>query len=242
MSRTGSAERRRPASRGDSRGARRAAFVLALLLAASATARAEGEVFVVDPESSRVRVHLSRAGLLKFLGHDHEIDAPLSGGRIVADAADPARSHVELRWEAAALAVVPGTEPEKDVPEVEERMRGPEVLDTERHPAILFTSSGVRIEGSGGDGWRLRVRGTLQLKGTRHDVEIPLVVRRQADELSARGEAKLRLRDLGIRPPSVAGVVKVGNDFRIAFEVVARRDAPRPDEPALGLPTSPPLP
>jgi len=188
------------------------ASLLALLLVVSASTRAEGEVFVVDPESSRVRVHLRRAGLLKFLGHDHEIDAPLSEGRIVTDADDPAHSRVELRWEAAALAVVPGTEPEKDVPEVEKRMRGPEVLDSEEHPAILFSSSAVDIEGSGTGGIRLRVRGTLELKATRHEVEIPLVVRRQGDELSAHGEVKLRLRDLGIRPPSVAGVVNVGND------------------------------
>jgi len=213
------------------------ACLLALLLVGSATARAEVEVFVVDPESSRVRVHLRRAGLLKFLGHDHEIDAPLSEGRIVADAADPARSRVELRWEAAALAIVPGTEPEKDVPEVEERMLGPEVLDTEQHPAILFSSSAVGIEGPGAGGYRLRVRGTLELKGTRHEVEIPLVVRRQGDELSAHGEAELRLRDLGIRPPSVAGVVKVGNDFRIVFEVLARREAPRPPRPDSLTPT-----
>ncbi len=204
--------------------------LLALLLVGSATARAEVEVFIVDPESSRVRIHLRRAGLLKFLGHDHEIDAPVSEGRITADPADPARSSVELRWEAAALAVAPGTGSEKDVLELEERMLGAEVLDAGRHPAILFSSSAVHVDGSGTGGFRLRVRGTLELKGARREVEIPLVVRLQGDELRAHGEVELRLRDLGIRPPSVAGVIKVGNEFRLVFDVLARREVPAPDK------------
>jgi hypothetical protein len=35
---------------------------------------------------------------------------------------------------------------------------------------------------------------------------------------------KLRLRRLGVEPPSVAKVVKVSDEFRVAFEVRARRD------------------
>mgnify|MGYP001821515438 FL=1 len=72
------------------------------------------------------------------------------------------------------------------------------------------------------------VRGGLELKGARHTVDVPLEVRLRGDELVATGEAKLRLRRLGVEPPSVAGVVKVSNDFRLAFEIRARRRAAAP--------------
>jgi len=207
---------------------RRLALAVALLLAGGGLADAEPEAFLVDPEASQVRIHLGRAGLLKFMGHDHTIDAPIAQGQVAVDPADPTRSLVDLRWQAALLAIVPGTEPEKDVPEVEERMRGPEVLDVERHAEIRFWSFEIQIEEAdpAAGRWRLRVRGGLELKGARHTVEIPLDVRRRGDEITATGEVRLRLRDLGVEPPSVAGVVKVSNDFRVSFEVRARRAPP----------------
>jgi hypothetical protein len=104
---------------------------LALLLAGTAVPAAEPEVYVVDTQRSRVGVRLGRAGLLKLLGHEHQIDAPLSRGRIEVHRDFPQDSRVDLEWRASALAIVPGSEPEKDVPVVEKRMRGPEVLDDE---------------------------------------------------------------------------------------------------------------
>ena len=190
------------------------------------------EVFVVEPAASRVRIHLGRAGLLKFMGHNHEIEAPIAEGRIEVDPADPTRSRVDLRWSAPLLAVVPGTEPEKDIPEVEQRMHGPEVLAVEQHPGIRFWSFEIRVEDAdpAAGFWRLHVLGGLELKGDRHTVEVPLEVRREAEALVATGEVKLRLRRIGVEPPSVAGVVKVANDFRIAFEVHARRVDQDPTE------------
>ena len=135
---------------------------------------------------------------------------------------DPARSSVRLRFEARRLAVVPGSEPAGDIPKVEARMRGPEVLDVDRHPEIVFVSSSVAGEAIEPGRYRLRVRGTLELKGRSFPVEVPLEVRQSGGELQARGEVEWRLRDLGIEPPSVAGVVRVANEFRMTFEITAR--------------------
>jgi polyisoprenoid-binding protein YceI len=200
-------------------------MVLAALGAGPWPAAAQSLVYVIDPEASRLRVHLGRGGLLSFMGHDHEIDAPISRGRIEVTPGDPAASRVDMRWEAGLLAVVPGTEPEEDIPQVEERMRGPEVLDVARHGEIRFWSFEIEVRSADAASgrWDLLVRGGLQIKGGRHTVEIPLEVRREGEELRARGEAELRLRSLGIEPPSVAGVVKVKNEFRVAFDVRARQ-------------------
>jgi polyisoprenoid-binding protein YceI len=178
--------------------------------------------FAIDTGASHVRIHLGRAGFLKFLGHDHEIDAPIAEGRVVVAVGDPAHSSVRLRFEARRLAVVPGSEPTDDIPKVEERMRGPEVLDVGRHPEVVFVSTSVAGEPVEPGRYRLRVRGTLELKGRSFPVELPLEVRQADAELQAGGEVDWRLRDLGIEPPSVAGVVRVANEFRLTFEITAR--------------------
>jgi polyisoprenoid-binding protein YceI len=183
--------------------------------------------YAVDSSSSRVLVHLGRAGLMKLLGHEHQIEAKPVSGRVEVVAGDPARSSVVLRFDSAALAVVPGSEPAQDIPKVEERMRGPEVLEVARHPEIVFASTSVREVGGDGARRRLLVAGTLTLRGRPAAIEIPVEAVQKGDGLEARGEVALELRELGIEPPSVAGVVKVANRFRLELEIRARA-APRP--------------
>lgn len=206
--------------------------MLALALAVSSAA-ATADTLAVDPATSRVLLHLDRAGLVKFLGHEHEIEAKVASGRVDL-AGEPSRSSVHLSFEAARLAIVPGSEPAGDVPTVEARMRGPEVLDAGAHPWISFDSIRVdeRRPGERGPGTppagtvALLVRGTLRLRGSDFTIEVPVDVRRDAGGLVATGEAALELRTLGIEPPSVAGVVKVANRFRLSFEVHCRTGEP----------------
>jgi polyisoprenoid-binding protein YceI len=199
---------------------------LLALSAAGARLDAQPQTYVVDPGRSRVRIHLGRAGLVKFLGHDHEIDAPVAAGRVEVGDGDPTRSTVALRFEAARLAIVPGTEPAGDIPAVEERMRGPEVLDVARYPEIAFASSSIRSVATEDGRFRLVVSGSLTVRGRPVPVEVPVEVTRVADGgMEARGEASLKLKDLGIEPPSVAGVVKVADRFRVEFDVRASANA-----------------
>lgn len=203
-----------------SRLARRLVWLVALA-AMAGRLEAQPEAFAVDPAVSRVRLHLGRAGLMKFLGHDHEIEAPIAEGRVEVVDDDPTRSRVALRFESARLSIVPGSEPADDVLEVEERMRGPEVLEVARYPEIAFVSTSVRMLTKDGPGFRILVAGALTLRGRSFPVEVPLEVVREALVITARGGLVLNLRDLGIEPPSVAGVVKVANRFRLEFELRA---------------------
>ena len=201
--------------------ARSLAGLLALAACAGTRAQAEPEALVVDPATSHVRLHLGRAGLMKFLGHEHHIEAPIAEGRVELVEGDPARSSVQLRFDSAKLAVIPGSEPAGDIPKVEERMRG-EVLEVARYPEIAFASTSVKSQSTSGSRFRLVVAGSLTLRGRSFPVEVPLEVARDAAGLEARGEVALNLRDVGIEPPSVAGVVKVANGFKLEFEIRAR--------------------
>ena len=198
---------------------------LVVFAAAAGRLEAQPEAYAIDPAASHVRIHLDRAGLMKFLGHDHEIEAPIAEGRVEVVDGDPTRSRVALRIESAQLAVVPGSEPAGDIPRVEERMRGPEVLEVARYPEIAFASTSVASQAKDGTRVRIVVAGTLTLRGRSFPVEVPLEVVRVTLGIAARGELVLNLRDLGIEPPSVAGVVNVANRFRLAFKIHAKATA-----------------
>ncbi len=194
---------------------------LVVFAAAAGSLEARSEAYVVDPAASHVRIHLGRAGLMKFLGHDHQIEASVAEGRIEVADDDPTRSRVALRFESARLCIVPGSEPADDAAKVEERMRGPEVLEVARYPEIAFASTSVRGQAKGDSSVRIVVAGTLTLRGRSFPVEVPLEVAREGPGLTARGGLVLNLRDLGIEPPSVAGVVNVANRFRLEFAIRA---------------------
>ena len=202
------------------------------LLAPAATAA--GAVLAVDPASSRMHIHLDRAGLAGFLGHAHEIEAPLNDGRVEIVADDPSRSSVRLEFETAPSPSCPGPSRRATCRASRLRMRGPEVLDAEAHPAIAFESAAVTVRDAGARheaataaaALHLLVRGTLRLRGQPVEVEIPVEVRREAQGFVASGETSLELRALGIEPPAVAGVVKVANRFRLSFELHCTAAAP----------------
>jgi polyisoprenoid-binding protein YceI len=194
---------------------------LLVFAAAAGRLEAQPEAYAVEPAASRVHIHLGRAGLMKFLGHDHELEAPIAEGRIEVRDGDPARSSVALRFESARLAVVPRGEPADDIPKVEERMRGPEVLEVRRHPEIAFVSTSVSTQAKDGSHFRIVVAGTLTLRGRSFPLDVPLEVVRDEFGVTARGGLELNLRDLGVEPPSVAGVINVANRFRLEFEIRA---------------------
>jgi hypothetical protein len=69
---------------------------LVVFAAAASSLEAQPVAYAVDPAASHVRIHLNRSKL-KFLGHDHEIEAPLAEGSVQVADDDPPRSSVALR-------------------------------------------------------------------------------------------------------------------------------------------------
>ena len=183
------------------------------------------QAYELDAARSQVLVHVDKAGLLALAGHEHEVQAPVAEGRVQVDAESPTASSVELRFLAGALRVTGRNEPAGDVPKVQARMAGSEVLDVARFPEIRFRSTAVSATPAGASAWRLVLRGELELRGTSRALELPLSVSLEGDELRARGQARLRQTAFGIQPISVAGLVKVKDELLVEFDLVARRVA-----------------
>jgi len=183
----------------------------------------------VDAEASELVVVLHKAGLLRFLGHEHGILArdwsaevrydedDLAASRIVVSV--PAESLEIDSPEARAAAEVDPDGPEgEDLEEIRQKMVGPEQLDAASHPEIRFESD--RIEADGDEG--LRIHGTLSIRGQSRQVEVEATREVRDEGLRIRGELEIEHRDFGIEPVSIGGVVKVANEMDVRFAVLAR--------------------
>jgi polyisoprenoid-binding protein YceI len=203
----------------------RARAFLPLLFAASvaaAGAQAAEQGYTVVAEQSAVHVHVGKSGVFGFAGHNHEVLAPSVQGTVIADPADLARSSVTLSFDAADLKVTGEGEPANDVPQVQTKMTGPEVLDVARFPKITFRSRSVAGKQVSDGVYDLQVTGDLALHGLTRSLTLPLRVEVGADKLTASGRTVLRHSDFGMKPVSAGGgTVKVKNEIGVDYRIVA---------------------
>ena len=197
--------------------------VVVLTMAAGIAGAAQtNQEFRVDPAATSVIVHVGRAGLLKFAGHDHEVAAPGVEGRVSLDSSDPSRSRVAVQFDAKALKVTGKGEPAEDVAEVERTMLSDRVLDVARYPTISFESDRVAVQQRSAGSLTLRVDGRLTLHGVTKTVIIPVAARLNGNRMTATGEATVRQSDFGIRPVSAGGgTVRVKDEVEVTFSIVA---------------------
>jgi polyisoprenoid-binding protein YceI len=174
---------------------------LAWIAVASAQQRA------IDTGKSVMIVRVYKAGFLSVLGHNHEIAAPIAGGKV-----DVTARQVELHATLGAMQVRdPGVSVENRT-EIRKTMLGPEVLDTEHHPETIFQSTAAEPKGAGS--WRLQ--GELTLHGQTRPV---LVEVREVDGHYV-GTSHLKQTDFGIKPVKVAGgAVRVKDEVQIEFDI-----------------------
>lgn len=176
----------------------------ALLLAATVV---WGQNRPVDIQTSRVTVHVYRAGIFGGLGDNHEIAAPITAGSL-----DESARQITLRFDARRLRVLDPSLSADKRSEVQQRMLGPDVLDVERFPEITFESTSIRPAPGGA----LAITGTLRLHGQAHTVSGTAT----SSSRDYHGSFKLRQHDFGIKPISLAGgTVKVKDELSIEFEI-----------------------
>jgi polyisoprenoid-binding protein YceI len=177
--------------------------------------------FVIDPAESSAVVAVGKAGLFSFAaGHTHEVVSPIKG-TVELDATDPTQSTIHMEIDAAALLVSSKNEPPDDVPQVQKAMLSDKVLDVEHYPTIVFQSAHVTVTKSADQAWELTVSGDFTLHGTTKALTFPASAALAADRLTAHGQFQIKQSDYGIKPVSVAGVVKVKDELGITYTVVA---------------------
>jgi polyisoprenoid-binding protein YceI len=200
--------------------------IFALLLVAPVQAQAAPRVYTLEPAQSRLTIHVGKAGLFGFAGHEHEVVAGTFRGTATFDPdrlAQSSQSSVDLTFDAGALRVTGQGDPPEDVPQVQAAMVGATCLDAGRFPTIHFVSTSVvAAVAAGSKGGDLVLRGALTL----HGVTRPLTVRVHVDvtgpTLEATGTTTLHQTDFGITPISKAGVVKVKDELTLSWRIRGR--------------------
>jgi len=193
-------------------------------------------VYQIDPDRSRLRVLVYRAGALARLGHDHVIVAHGLAGW-VANPAKPAAASFYLQLpveefvvddaEARAQAGPEFAEPVDDDAKEGTRhnMLSPALLDSVRHPLIQIRA--LSFVGTEPD---LQATVTLSIAGHDSTQVVPFRLRRAAGEVAASAEFPLRQTDLGLTPYSVMmGALRVADQMQVSLELVA--NAPRGPAP-----------
>jgi len=163
----------------------------------------------IDAKRSTVTISVFKSGLFSALADNHTIRAPVASGSISAEPPFAVNATVQT----ADLSVLdPDLSPGKRA-EVQSRMLGPEVLDAQTHRQMTLTSTA--IEPAGTDQWK--VSGRLTIHGTTQLVTVPVT----REKGVYRGRLRIKQRDYGITPISIAGgTVKVKDELNIEFEIV----------------------
>ena len=154
-------------------------------------------------------VHVFKSGVFSAFADNHEIRAPISGGLL-----DEAERRVEIVVDSRKLVVLDPNLPPEKLQQVQERMLGPDVLDSNQFHEIRFLAKDVKEESAD----HFLLAGTLSLHGKTR----PMSFRVVRSSGHYRGDVMLKQRDFGITPVTVAGgTVKVKDELKIDFDISA---------------------
>jgi hypothetical protein len=180
-----------------------------MVIGLSLLAVSSAQVRSIDTAQSKLHVHAYKSGLFSGFADNHDVEAPIVEGTIEEGA-----SRVKFVIDARQMkALDPQLSTDKRR-QVQERMLGPEVLDSIRFPRISFESTSVEPVGQDA----LLVKGKLSL----HGVNRPVIAKVRKENGRYLGSCTLKQKDFGITPISIAGgTVKVKDELKIEFDIRA---------------------
>lgn len=171
--------------------------------------------FTVDPKQSQFVIQVFKDGAAAAFAHDHTVHAVDVVGEVVADAANPAASKVNITVQTKSLVNddpqmrkqfgLDPSVPEKDRISVNDSMKAEEQLWVSKYPTITFTSTSVEKTGEG----KITLVGDFTLRGQTKKLKLPVTVKIDGNNLKADGKVRFKTSDWGMKPYSAfLGAVK----------------------------------
>ena len=204
-------------------------WVLLLLMQMAGAAELYSQsatAYTIDIAASRIYVVTHRTGLFSFLGHEHAILAREWSGTLCWARTAPLRGYGTITVATAALAIDTdsaravaglGRGPSANqVRELQEKMLDRDHLDAATYPRITVH---VRQITAAAD-QQLVVKGELRVRDRTRAVEFPVQLTTLSDSMRFRGVLRVPQSGFGIRPESVAGVVRVADVVDIHFDLL----------------------
>ena len=168
---------------------------------------ANGSSESINTQKSSITVHVFKTGVFSVFGHNHEINAPIQQGTVSQQ-----NKSVQFVVDAGNMQVMDKDVSDSDRAQIHKTMLGPEVLDVEKYPEIIFRST--EAEQLGPDKWS--VQGHLTIRGNTRPVTVTVTAR----EGHYRGGTEIKQKDFGIIPVSAGGgTVKTKNEMRVDFDI-----------------------
>ncbi|HEY5610904.1 MAG TPA: YceI family protein [Thermoanaerobaculia bacterium] len=202
-----------------------------ILLAVFLTATSlPADPLTIDRDRSWILAITGRAGLLAELGHDHAILAREWTATINADRENIEKSTVDLTIKTSSLVIDTPEARQKSelktpVPtgglrtELQQDLLSSYYLGARKHPTIEYKTHAVRKEGE----HDFTLVGTLTLRGSDRQTDIPVKWQNLPDGTYLfQGSVFVNHTDFGMKPQSLAGVVKVADPIEIRFTIYAR--------------------
>lgn len=181
----------------------------------------------VDGGKSKVAIHVGKTGLLSFAGHEHVVNARDFAGEVVLNPDDLGGASLSLSFPTAKLQVA---DEGGDTAKVQEAMVGTDCLDVAKYAEISFKSTKVSGKKKGEGAYSIDLAGDLTLHGATKPLTFPVTVEVKGETLTARGELAFKQTLFGMTPVSAAGgAVKVADELKMTFEVVATARAEEPE-------------
>jgi polyisoprenoid-binding protein YceI len=179
-------------------------------------------VYTIDLSQSRVVATLTQEGFIARRYPNHRVDVKNFGGKIEVSERDETRMAVEVEAEAKSLTNVDEGMSEFERKEFHNVLNNL-VLESDKFPKIKFVSASVSDARKSGETRTFTLNGDLTMRDTTKRLSFPVAVTIAKDRLRATGEAALKQSDFGIKPYSgKLGLIKIGDDVKINFEIVAK--------------------
>jgi len=178
--------------------------------------------YTINSSQSQFLVTTSKAGLLKFFGHDHSIDIRSFSGSVNLTSGSIVPASLEMLIYPDSLKVIDNVD-EKERQQIERTMYN-KVLETEKYPEVVFKSSKISVNKTKTGKYNTKIKGNLTLHGVTRPITINALITLKETTLRAKGSFSLKQKDFGIkRASALEGTVKVGDKILFSFDIFAER-------------------
>jgi len=166
---------------------------------------------------SRFALTVEKTGI--WSGKKHVFEFERYSGSLRFDRNAPAQSQVELAIDAASAVCKDTWVSEKDRGRILAFMFH-DMIDAERYPRLKFRSTGIVSKTE----HMFEATGMLAVRGIEKPATVIVVIDDHGGELASLiGQATVRLKDYGLKPPRVAlGAIGTKDEMMVEFRLVPR--------------------
>lgn len=184
--------------------------------------------YIVDTQTSQIRLLVYRDGPMASFGHNHIITGQVRGEFNVSDTVSTSGFSIEIPVETfvvdvPASRIEEGAEFATKVSDdarqgTRRNMLGENVLDAKQHPLIRIESVALI-----GPRWNPNVTARITLRGKSSELKFPVAVFEQSDSLRVIAAFRVLQSDLGMIPFTVlGGALGVRDAIDVRVRLVAR--------------------